>query len=233
MTPIVFMPGFDGDARLRQDFIDELGRQHRVRGVTYPNRKLGTLDQYRAHAMGIMPVDWEPFLVAESFSGLVAAHWASVDSRVKGIVLCGAFARNPVSVAAGLGASLPGLVKLTPWLSAPFARRSGDPLRMRWSHGFTKALADLDDDVVAERLRLIASSDVGPLLQKLRVPVVVVQFESDEVVRGAAQAHLESVCHNASVLRLPGPHFAIETRPRECAQAIGEKIRALATTKTA
>jgi len=227
MSPIVFLPGFDGTARLRQEFMDELGRHHRVRGVTYPNRKLGTVDGYRAHAMGMVPVDWEPVLVAESFGGLVAAQWASVDPRVKGVVLCGAFARNPVSIAAGLGASLPGLVKLAPWLSAPLARISGDPLRLRWAGGFIEALGVLDDDVVAERLRLISTEDVSPLLARLKVPVIVVQFEGDQVVGPAARAHLESVCHNAEVLRLPGPHFAIETKPRECAQAIGERIRAL------
>lgn len=232
MSPIVFLPGFDGAAELRQDFMDELGRHHRVRGVAYPNRKLGSLDGYRDHAMGLVPVDWKPFLVAESFGGLVAARWASVDPRVKGVVLCGAFARNPVSFAAGLGASLPGLVKLSPWLTAPLARMSGDALRLRWSGAFTQALATLDDDVVAERLRLIAAEDTGSLLGSLRVPVIVVQFEGDQVVGSGAQAHLESVCHNAEVLRLPGPHFAIETRPRECAQAIGERIRALAA-KTA
>ena len=228
MIPIVFLPGFDGNARLRQDFMNELGRHHRVRGVTYPNRKLGTLDGYREFAMGQIPVDWQPVLVAESFSGLVAARWASLDPRVKALVLCGSFARNPVSFAASLGASLPGVVKLTPWLSFPFVRASRDPLRMRWSDGYTRALAELDDDVVAERLRLIGSEDVGPLLSALRIPVVVVQFDADQVVRTASQAQLESVCHNAEVLRLPGPHFAIETKPRECAQAIGEKIRALA-----
>jgi pimeloyl-ACP methyl ester carboxylesterase len=228
MTPIVFLPGFDGDALLRQDFTAELGRHHPVRGVSYPNARLGTLDAYRAHAMAQVPVDWEPFLVAESFSGLVAARWASVDPRVRGIALCGSFARNPVSFAAGLGASLPGLVKLTPWLSVPFARASGDALRVRWSDAYTRSLAALDDDVIAERLRLIAGEDVGPLLARLRIPVIVVRFEADRVVGAGAQAHLESVCHNADVLRLPGPHFAIETKPRECAQAIGERIRALA-----
>lgn len=228
MTPIVFLPGFDGNARLRQDFMNELGHEHRVRGVTYPNRKLGTLDGYRDYAMGQVPVDWRPWLVAESFSGLVAARWASVDARVQGVALCGSFARNPVSMAALVGASLPGVVKLTPWLSFPSVRASRDPLRMRWSDGYTRALAELDDQVIAERLRLIAREDVGPLLAGLRVPLIIVQFDEDQVVRPASQAHLEAVCHNAQVLRLPGPHFAIETKPRECAQAIGEKIRALA-----
>ena len=95
MTPIVFLPGFDGIADLRGDFLTGLQRQHPIRAVTYPLRRLGTLDAYRQHAMTFMPVDWKPVLVAESFSGLVAARWAALDPRVRGIVLCGAFARNP------------------------------------------------------------------------------------------------------------------------------------------
>ncbi len=227
MTPIVFMPGFDGDARLRQDFVDALARDHPVRPVGYPNRMLGTLDAYRTHAMAQVPVEWSPVLVAESFSGLVAARWASVDPRVRGVVLCGSFARNPLGGAAAFGASWPNLVKLTPRLMAPLAMVSRDPLRQRWSAGFARSMAALGDDVVAERLRLIATEDVGPLLQALRVPVLVVHFEADQVIGAAAQAHLEAVCHNAEVLRLPGPHFALETKPRECAQAIGGRIRAL------
>ena len=77
MSRIVFMPGFDGDASLRRDFLAALGRGNEVVAVSYPNRPLGTLDEYRVHGMWQVPVDWKPVLVAESFSGLVAARWAS------------------------------------------------------------------------------------------------------------------------------------------------------------
>lgn len=42
-----------------------------------------------------------------------------------------------------------------------------------------------------------------------------------------SRAHLESVCHNAHVLRLPGPHFALETLPVQCAEAIDTHLRSL------
>ena len=74
MIPLVFLPGFDGFAELRGDFLTALQRAHPVRAVSYPARRLGTLDAYRQHAMAQAPVDWHPVLVAESFSGLVAAR---------------------------------------------------------------------------------------------------------------------------------------------------------------
>ena len=54
---------------------------------------------------------------------------------------------------------------------------------------------------------------------------MIVQFDAAAVIGPLERAHLESVCHNAHVLRLPGPHFALETRPAECAQAIDEHLR--------
>lgn len=227
MSRIVFLPGFDGEVELRREFLDALARTHEVRGVSYPNRPLGTLDAYRIHAMGQVPVDWKPVIIAESFSGLAAALWASLDSRVRALVLCGGFARNPVGYAATLGASLPLLVKLGPALLGSFARLGADPKRRQWGASLSQAMDALSPEVVAERLRLIAAEDVGSVLRTLRIPVILLQFDADLLIGPLARAHLESVCHNAHVLRLPGPHFAIETRPVECAQAIDTRLKML------
>jgi hypothetical protein len=43
----------------------------------------------------------------------------------------------------------------------------------------------------------------------------------------SARSELEAVCRNAHIVRFPGPHYALEVRPRECAEAIGGKIRSL------
>jgi pimeloyl-ACP methyl ester carboxylesterase len=225
MSQIVFLPGFDGDAALRGEFLEALARRHEVRAVSYPNRTLGTLDAYRSHAMAGAPVDWKPVLVAESFGGLVAARWASLDPRVRALVLCASFARNPVGYAAALGASLPGLVKIGPSLLGPVSRASGDAARMRWQAGFRASLGALRDDVVAERMRLVSTEDVGATLAAMRVPVVLISFEGDQVIGAAARAHLESACPGAHVVSIPGPHFAIATRPLECADAIGAALQ--------
>jgi hypothetical protein len=50
--------------------------------------------------------------------------------------------------------------------------------------------------------------------------VVVVHFSGDLVIDAPARAQLEAACNRPRVLRLEGPHFAIATRPAECAAAI-------------
>ena len=227
MSRIVFMPGFDGEASLRRDFVAALGRGNDVVAVSYPNRPLGTLDEYRVHGMGQVPVDWKPVLVAESFSGLVAARWASIDSRVQALVLCGSFARNPLGYATGFGAAWPELAKLAPALMNPAAQLSSDPARRRWSAELAHAVARLRGDVVAERLRLIAAEDVSPVLRALSVPVVLLQFDEELVIGASAREHLQSVCAKPHVVRIAGPHFALQTRPAECAEAIGRALAAV------
>ena len=232
-TEVVFLPGFDGVAELRAPFVQAIGAHHPARAIGYPNRKLETLNGYARFAASHTTPDSRPVLVAESFSGLVAARWAAQDPHVAGLVLCGAFARSPVPWA-GLGASLPSMAQFfgANFLN-PMTFASRDLARRQWSQALARAIRSLDRGVIAERLRLIAVEDVSAQLRDLRIPIVLVHFEEDIVIGAQARATLESVCHNAQVLRVKGPHFAIEVRPRESAAALRETLATMfrATTR--
>ena len=224
---ILFLPGFDGAAQLREPFVAALRTHNPARSIGYPNRALGSLNGYCRYAAAQASHHAPHILVAESFGGLVAARWASMDPHVEAVVLCGSFARNPVRWLAYVGAALPEVVRFGARLLKAVPPMTRDPLHLRWSKDFNDTLLALGDDVIAERLRIIADSDVSRELAALRIPIVLVQFERDEVVGAHARNELESVCHNAHIVRFPGPHFALEIRPRECAEAIGGKIRSL------
>jgi pimeloyl-ACP methyl ester carboxylesterase len=226
-TEIVFLPGFDGVAQLREPFVSALGAQHPARALGYPNHALETLSGYVRFAAARLAPDARPVLVAESFSGLVAARWAAQDPHVAALVLCGAFARSPVPWAA-IGASMPRMAQfLGANFLSPMSFGSRDAARRRWTGALAAALRAMREDVIAERLRIIATEDVSRDLAGLHIPVVLVHFDDDLVIGAAARGQIESVCHNAQVVRVPGPHFAIETRPRECAAALLPTVTAL------
>ena len=224
---VIFLPGFDGVAELRAPFVEAIAEHHRARAIGYPNRKLETLNGYARFVAAQMTPESRPVVVAESFSGLIAARWAAQDPHVAGIVLCGAFAANPVPWT-GLGASLPSMAQFigANFLN-PMAFASGDPARRRWSSALAAAVASMHRDVVAERLKLIAAEDVSADLRALRIPIVLVQFDDDLLIGSRARGALEAVCHNAQVVRFKGPHFSIEVRPRESAAAIREPLAAI------
>ena len=224
-TEAIFLPGFDGAAHLRDELVTTLAHRRPTRSIGYPNRALGTLDGYWQYVASQVVADSRPVVIAESFSGLVAAHWAAKDSRVIGLVLCGAFARNPVPFLPSLGAFVPSMAKfMGSKLLGHFLRIHRDTPQHRWSRALPAALGALHHEVIGERLRIIARENAGPALSTLRIPITLIQFEGDLVIRRPAQRHLESVCHNAQVMRLAGPHFALETRPLECARAIAACI---------
>jgi pimeloyl-[acyl-carrier protein] methyl ester esterase len=219
-TQIVFLPGFDGVAELREPFVRALDARHPARAIGYPNRALETLNGYVRFAASRLAPDARPVLVAESFSGLVAARWAAQDPHVAALVLCGAFARSPVPWAA-IGASMPRTAQfLGANFLSPMSFGSSDAARKRWTEALAASLRAMRQEVIAERLRLIATEDVSRDLEQLRIPVVLLQFDDDLVIGAAARSRLESACPGAEIVRIPGPHFAIETRPRECAAAL-------------
>jgi pimeloyl-ACP methyl ester carboxylesterase len=227
---VLFLPGFDGESALREPFLAELRGHHPARGIAYPNRPLHSLNGYCRHALSQVPSGARVVLLAESFSGLIAARWASMDPHVEALILCGSFARNPMTWAPSLGASVPGMVRFgAGFLAPPPGNR--DPARLQWSKDLSRTLRALDDAVIGERLRLIANEDLRPELRGLAIPILLVQFEEDLVVGPRARGELEEVCHNARIVRFPGPHFAIETMPRECADAIGPRLRSMITTR--
>jgi len=226
-SEIVFLPGFDGVGELRAPFVAALGAWHPARAIAYPNRRLDSLNGYARHAATHVDAESRPVLVAESFSGLVAARWASKDPHVAGLVLCGSFARSPVPWAA-IGASMPSMAQ---FIGAHFMTPAGlvsqEPARRRWSEALATALRSLDREVIAERLRIIATEDVGAELAALHIPIVLAHFDDDLVIGREARSYLESACPHAEIVRVPGPHFAIETRPRESAQAMRAAIASI------
>jgi pimeloyl-ACP methyl ester carboxylesterase len=223
-TEIVFMPGFDGVASLRKPFLDALARRFPVRAITYPNRPLESLNGYARFAAGELGPESRPVLVAESFSGLVAARWAARDPHVAGIVLCAGFARNPMTWLTSLGAALPSAVQLGSHFLRPTVFAPDEPLRRQWSSDLARTLRTLDSAVIAERFKLIAEEDLSGELRGLRVPAVLLQFEGDLVIGPRARRELESALPEARVTRIDAPHFALETLPRECADAVAVNV---------
>lgn len=224
---ILFLPGFDGNATLREPFVAALNAHHPARAVSYPNATLGSLRGYCRYAAAQATLNRRHILVAESFSGLVASRWASTDPHVEAVVLCASFVRNPVRWLASVGAALPEIVRLGAKLLRAIPPATRDPRHLAWSRDFNDTILALDDDVIAERLRIIADEDVSRELEALRIPIVLMQFQGDQVVGSRARSELEQVCRNAEVVRVAGPHYALEIRPRECANLIGRRIRTL------
>ena len=135
-TEIVFLPGFDGVAQLRARVRRGARARHPARAPSaIPTARWARSTATARYAARQVAPESRPLVVAESFSGLVAARWAANDPHVAGLVLCGAFARSPVPFVRALGASMPSMAQFL-GAEVPESRWlmfASDPARRRWS----------------------------------------------------------------------------------------------------
>jgi pimeloyl-[acyl-carrier protein] methyl ester esterase len=190
------------------------------RVVRYP----AALTSYPAclhFARAQLPKDRPFLLLGESFSGPVAiALAAERPEGLRGLVLCGTFARNPrpaLAWTAGLLRTLPPLR-----LSLALIRLL---LLGRWA---TKALEDLIQTMRLQvpaatlkgRLQAVLAVDHTPLLGPIQVPVLALVAAHDRLVPRAASDWIRAHRPNLDIATLQGPHWLLQTRPEACAQAI-------------
>ena len=98
MTRLVLLPGLDGTGELFAAFIDALGG-FATQIVSYPPDRAMTYAEYESFVRAKLPADEDFVLLAESFSGPIGISIAAAaPPRLKGLILCGTFASNPLPV---------------------------------------------------------------------------------------------------------------------------------------
>ncbi|HEX9081782.1 MAG TPA: alpha/beta hydrolase [Holophagaceae bacterium] len=216
---LVLLPGMDGTGRMFGPFLAALPEVD-TQVVRYPE----ALVSYAActhFARTQLPKDRPYLLLGESFSGPVAlALAAESPSGLKGLILCGTFARNP----------RPGLVWLMPLLRRlPPMRLPLGAIRLLLLGGWsTPPLMDLVRSMLPEvpgatlkgRLLSVGRVDHTSVLARIRVPVLALAASRDRLVPPSALRHLRAHLKGLDILTLQGPHWLLQARPDAAAQAL-------------
>src|SRR5689334_8209434 len=96
MTTLVLLPGLDGTGELFAAFVAAL-RGHDVQIVDYPRDRAMSYAALEEFVREKLPGEVDYFLLAESFSGPIAISVAaSSPPHLRGLILCGSFAANPL-----------------------------------------------------------------------------------------------------------------------------------------
>ncbi len=221
MHTLVLLPGMDGTGSLFAPFVEAMGEGMPMHIVCYPTTQVLDYAGLEAYAREALPKQGSLIVLGESFSGPIAIQLAAMmPARVKGLVLAGSFARNPVP---GL-ARLSGLTNVMPISGVPLpilayallGRHAKSPLRAL----LAQALTAPTPAVMRARLRAVLAVDVSAALASLNIPVLYLRADQDRVVPRAASAHIVSVYPGAQIIDVPGPHFLLQTAPRETAEVI-------------
>jgi pimeloyl-ACP methyl ester carboxylesterase len=235
--PIVLVPGLAGGIDLVSPLVNYLARDFRV--ITYQLR--GEDDSFALRRQFDLRdlvsdlaefVDWlcleSPTILGVSFGGVLALEYATrFPHRLDHLVIQGAgarFERNLLQAVAGTVLNRYPLPCDNPFINQFFNLLfGGRQKRNALFHFVTRQCWQTDQSVMAHRMRLVESFDVGSRLHRIRVPSLILAGEKDVLV---SPRSLEALCDgidDSQYLPLPNcGHLAFVTHPELVAQKVRE-----------
>jgi pimeloyl-[acyl-carrier protein] methyl ester esterase len=222
---LILLPGLDGTGELFGPFIEALhGFPTQV--VSYPPDRAMSYAEHEVFARDKLPIDDNYLILAESFSGPIGISIAATaPSRLKGLILCGTFAANPLPIFSplrGIVGKLPA-VRIPPPLMAPwlFGRRGTPELRRAHAH----AMSLVSPAILRARVAAILSVDHRPLLRRITVPMMYMRAMGDLLVPKAAGRAILQLRSDIELAEIDAPHFLLQTEPEACVAVVMSFIR--------
>jgi pimeloyl-ACP methyl ester carboxylesterase len=228
MVALVLLPGVDGTAKLRAEFVAALGPGIEPRIVSYPADRSLEYAELMALARAALPQDRPYVLLGESFSGPIAITIAAASPpQLVGLVLCGTFARNPHPVLGSLRWLLPLLpLGLVPMRLIGFFMlgRFASP---RLLEAMRSTLAEVSMATVKARTATALGVDVRPALSNIRVPVLYLHGSEDRLVPRRCADVIASAVAQTRIVDVKAPHFLLQAAPVAAAAAVRTFIETL------
>ena len=174
-----------------------------------------------AIARAALPAEGPFIILGESFSGPIAVSLAATcSSRLKGLILCCSFVRNPRPVFTGFKS----LVNMLPVTIVPKAMLnffllgsfSNDALRSTLS----SAVAQVSPSAFRARLKAVLSVNVSEKFKALKVPVLYLRATHDRVVPRSSSELVLQLKPRSKVVDVDAPHFLLQAEPVKAAKVV-------------
>jgi len=225
---LVLLPGMDGTGQLFAPFVVALGHEFNVKVVRYPTAEPMGYAELEALARAALPEEGPFVILGESFSGPVAVSLAaSASCRLKGLVLCCTFVRNPRPLFAWVRS----LVGFLPVASAPVGLLShlllGRFATAELRSALARVMSQVSPSALRARLAAVLAVDVSSKLAAAKVPTLYLRASRDRVIPLAASKLVSELNPQVRVAQFDAPHFLLQTAPVEAAHVVGCFMRGL------
>ncbi len=223
IADLVLLPGLDGSEALFEPLCHALPPGLRTHIVTLSATGPNDYDALTRHVRARIADLPRPAILAWSFSGPIGIRLAADPGLApRALILAASFARNPHP------SLRPARVLAQPWLLATFTYLSrtkallGGHSTPALQTLLRRAHAGLSGREIAERVRAVLDVDERAALSGLRLPLLYLRASRDLVVPVSSAKLVASLCPQARIVELPGPHLALATGPAPAARAIVE-----------
>jgi len=198
--------------------------------VSYPSDRILNYKQLQEYVVSLLPASEPYVLIAESYSGPIAARIAATrPPMLRGLVLSATFIRKPRGWIGDWSRFLIG-----PYLFRQTWTHFIAEAILRWQ-GFNEgqvklvvgALKHVRPQVLAARLREALDVEAFQDLKECRVPVLCLYAERDLVLADQCRKIISQANPKAKLVGLDTPHFLLQAKPAEALHEIQVFIQAL------
>jgi pimeloyl-ACP methyl ester carboxylesterase len=222
---LILLPGMNGTAHLSRWFLEALPSGVKGSALAYPaDRHLSYLE-FAEHIRQALPQDEPYILVAESYSGPVAALLAAEPTGpLRAVVLVASFVRRPFGrLGAWLARPVAWLVRHAPasrwllsWLVLWPAMRPDVETALR------QLIPRLDRALLAERAAEALRSDCSAQWAACAVPAVFLVPSRDRLFRRWTLNACRAILPTMTERVIRGPHLLLQHAPREVVAVLTE-----------
>lgn len=221
---LILLPGLDGTGIALRPFLAALPAEVKPIVISYPPDRPLSLGQHAELIRRQWPDDDEVVVLAESFSGLVAltllAEGANRVGRVIFVACTGEPPRPFLLRLAVLIPRLGSLLRATP----PVLLRQlclGPDASDEQVNLLREALSAVSPEVLVHRLGLVAARHSFSHM-RFTERCSYLQATQDRLLPRTSGRWFQEHFSSCEIQRLPGPHFLLQAKPRECARLVAE-----------
>ena len=235
---IILLPGMDGTGILFRPFIQELA-QHisedifkkiTVQAISYPYDLELSYGQLIDLVRSKLPSQEEIILVAESFSGPIGyALAAEQPNQIKAVIFVATFLGPPKGLLWMMPPPLMALLMKIPLpiflLSRLLFERGSSNTATETVALFKTALKRVQRPVLAARMREMTGLRTEQ--QILEIPCAYIRAGNDRLISRSHADEFRRIAPLLAVTEIPGPHFIMQARPKECVRVVERYLNLL------
>lgn len=209
----LLLPGLDGTGRLFHWFADAMPAEQPRRIVDYPPQPQWRIDDYVDHVAGLLATEARVLLIAESFSGPIALRVLERARNVAGVVFVASFSHAPSRLLEWIPST--GLLSLAQRRMPRAALRffcAGWDTPAPQIDALQAVIAAMPPELLRARLRLLRELAETTTVRS-SAPILRIVAAQDRLV-ARSRWRIDGGAVTTAVVR--GPHFLLQTQPREC-----------------
>lgn len=220
----ILLPGLDGTGLLFKPFQEAFLDQN-LEVVSYPTDKKLDYNQLAELVKEQLPKTGKFILIAESFSGPVAARLLG-SPRLKAVIFCATFLNPP----------RPLLLKIFNFLKASYLLKIDCPsffikyfcLEKASDEELVallkKAIRKVSPEVIDYRFKLMSKLEDLKLISSSKTPVLCLAPKGDKLVPKHFSFEIKQTAEFGELEEIKGPHFILQAAPSEAAKIIKDFI---------